>query len=163
MGKKSKSLLRNEFFGLIAGLIAYMMLLILNSPWEESVAACLIGSVPGIVDGKKNFLSIGATTSLLGWFIGTFVFDIFLGIGAGAWICAGASVGLISGIFRGSLWRGISGFFLGAIAGLLIEASRFLPVLFKVLRFMDMQFILLGVAGILLPLVAAVVKPEKRK
>jgi hypothetical protein len=164
MGKKSKKIFKNVLFGLIAGLFAYIVLLFINNPWEEVIPALLFGSVPGFVDRKRNTIFIGAFSASMGWLAGTFIFGIWLEIGLGAWVISGATLGLTSGFFGGSFPRALFGFLLGALAGLLAETSRYLTVFFEGLRLMDMQLILLVMAGILLPFAAALVtKPQKKE
>jgi len=163
MKRNSRRFLKKILLGGIAGIVAYFILILIQSPWEDILAALLTGSIMGIIDRKRVLILLGALSCSLGWLLGNLLFGIVLELGLGAWICAGASLGLISGLFGGSLWRGILGLFLGALAGLLAETSRYLTVFSEGLRLMDMQLILLVMAGTLLPFAAALVAKSQKK
>jgi hypothetical protein len=138
--------------GGMAGLVAYTILLVPDTPWEESVAAGLIGLVPGLVRSDRRLALFGSLACIVGWLAGTLLFGVVIMLGVGAWILAGGALGVAAGIHGRSLPRAIFGMFLGALAGLMSEAARFLTVLTEAFRYCDMQLLLLVSAGILLPL-----------
>lgn len=162
--KNSKIFLRAIFLGAVAGIIAYLILAFIHSPWEESLAALFIGPVTGFVEKKKNFALIGLFSCVLGWFMGMYFVGILFEIGLGAWAFAGAALGLASGLASSSLFRSLSGFILGLFAGLIAEASRYFFVFGAGIKAIDMQLLVLLTAGILLPLVGVLVyKPLEKK
>jgi hypothetical protein len=164
LNTKIVRLLINVLVGAVMGLLTYIILLFINNSWEEVIATLLIGSVWGVAQRKKEAILIGALSLSIGWLAGTWLFGIFLGLGLGAWILAGASLGLIVGLYNGSFRRGLAGLLLGAVAGLIVEASRYITLISGRFRVIDMQLILLLTAGILLPSLAALVsKPSLEK
>jgi hypothetical protein len=146
--------------GALVGLAAYGLVLPLHSPWEEAVAAALLGGVSPSLDGSLRRVWLGVGSCLAGWLAGTVVFGLWLDIGIGAWIVAGAFLGAAAGAFDGLSWRVVPGLVLGTVAGALAEASRFLPVFFEPLRGVDMQQLLLVGAGLLLACATACVAPR---
>jgi uncharacterized membrane protein YjjP (DUF1212 family) len=56
---------RKLLLGFVAGVISYLLLLWLRGPWEESIAAILIGSVVGVVDSSPTRILMGSAASLL--------------------------------------------------------------------------------------------------
>jgi len=147
--------------GLLAGGLSYVLLLWLHGPWEEIVAAVLVGSVVGVADLSPIRILMGSAACALGWFLGSMIFGVWMELGVGAWLIAGAFLGAAFGACRG-WWTAISVMLLGLIAGLLAEASRFLTVLVTPLRSLDMQLLLLLSAGLLLNLLAALAAPSVR-
>ena len=159
-----KIFLRAILLGAAAGIIAYLILTFIHNPWEESLAALFIGPIIGIVEKKKSFVLIGLFSCVLGWFVGTYFVGVLFEIGLGAWAFAGAALGLASGLAGSSFFRSLSGFILGFFAGLVAEASRYLFVLGLGIKAIDMQLLVLLVAGILLPLAGVLVyKPAEKK
>jgi uncharacterized protein (DUF362 family) len=75
--------------GALAGLAAYGLVLPLHSPWEEAVAAALLGGVSPSLDGSMRRVWLGVGSCLAGWLAGTVLFGLWLEIGIGAWIVAG--------------------------------------------------------------------------
>ena len=146
----------------MAGLFSYLVLLFIRSPVEEIIAAFFIGLVPGVIDRKGFLTFLYALASAAGWMAGLLFFGIVFELGLGAWIMAGASLGFICGFAYGSFLRGAAGFLWGALAGLLAEASRYITILSQELRLLDMQLILLLMAGTLLPLATAIVSKSRR-
>ena len=147
--------------GLLAGGLSYVLLLWLHGPWEEIVAAVLVGSVVGVADLSPIRILMGSAACALGWFLGSMIFGVWMELGVGAWLIAGAFLGAAFGASRG--WgTAISAMLLGLIAGLFAEASRFLTVLVAPLRSLDMQLLLLLSAGLLLNLVVALAAPPVR-
>ncbi len=163
MGKYPKHFFQKISLGAMTGLFSYLVLLIIRSPVEEIIAAFFIGLVPGIIDRQGFLTFLYALACAAGWMAGLLFFGIFLELGLGAWIMAGASLGFICGFTHGSFLRGTAGFLCGALAGLLAEASRYVTILSQDLRLLDMQLILLLMAGTLLPLATAIVSKSQRK
>ncbi|MDH7513483.1 MAG: DUF362 domain-containing protein [Clostridiales bacterium] len=163
MKKYSRRFLNKISIGAMTGLLAYFVLLLIRSPVEEIIAAFFIGLIPEIVERKDFLIFIYALSCSAGWIAGLLFFGMYLELGLGAWIMAGACLGFTSGIVHGSFLRGTAGLLLGVLAGLLAEASRYATILSHGLRLLDMQLIVLVAAGILLPLAATVVsKPQKK-
>jgi hypothetical protein len=147
--------------GGLAGALAYFALLCTHSAWEEVVAAALIGSISGIVDRSFPRVFLGAAACAVGWVAASLVFSIWIELGIGTWLGAGALLGGVLGACR--RWSvAIPAMLFGFVAGALVEASRSLPVLFKGLRGVDIQLLVLVSAGLLLNLVAASFAPRSR-
>jgi len=157
----SRHVCRKLLIGLAAGVFSYILLLWLHGPWEEIVAAALIGSVVGIVDGSPKRTLVGSIACAAGWLLGSVVFGFWIELGVGAWVFAGAFLGGACGAFR-RWWTTIPAMLLGLAAGLLAEMSRYLTVLVPSLRSLDMQLLLLLCAGLFLNTVAALVSPPLR-
>lgn len=147
----------------MVGLLVYFALLLIRSPMEEILAAFFIGFVPGVIDRKGSLAFIYALSCSAGWTAGVLFFGIFLELGLGAWIMAGAFLGFIYGFVHDSFLRGTAGFLLVALARLLAEASRYITILSQDLRLLDMQLILLVMSGILFPFTTAVVSKSRRR
>jgi len=153
---------RKLLLGLVAGAISYVLLLWLHGPWEEIVAATLIGSVVGVAELSPGRILVGSVACATGWFLGSMLFGVWIELGVGAWLVAGAFLGAVFGACR-KWWMAIPAMLLGLVAGLLAEASRYLTVLATPLRGLDMQLLLLLSAGLLLNLVAALMAPPFRR
>jgi hypothetical protein len=163
-GRDSKRLLKKAIWGAIGALLSYALLTFIQSPWEEVIPAIVIGAAPGLVDRNKSGALIGALAASIGWLVGAYVSGIILELGLGAWILAGASLGLALGIASRSVLRSLAGLFLGVLAGFLAEAARYISLVWERCRTVDMQLLVLIVAGILLPLVAGIIyKPAEGK
>ena len=152
---------RKLLLGLVAGAVSYILLLWLHGPWEEIVAATLIGSVAGIADLSAARILVGSSACAGGWLLGSMLFGVWIELGAGAWLVAGACLGAAFGAYR-RWWVAILAAFLGLLAGLLAEVSRYLTLLVSPLRGLDMQLLLLLSAGLLLNLVPALIAPPCR-
>ncbi|HXY49757.1 MAG TPA: hypothetical protein VEI01_09935 [Terriglobales bacterium] len=161
-GVPAASVCRKLLLGLVAGAVSYLLLLWLHGPWEEIVAATLIGSVVGIADLSAARILVGSTACAVGWLLGSMLFGVWIELGVGAWLVAGAFLGAAFGAYR-RWWMTILAALLGLLAGLLAEASRYLPLLVSALRGLDMQLLLLLSAGLLLNLVAALIAPPCRR
>jgi hypothetical protein len=153
---------RKLLLGLAAGAASYVLLLCLRGPWEESIAAFLIGSATGVADRSPARALVGSTACTTGWVLGTILFGAWIELGVGAWLVAGALLAAAFGAYR-AWWMAIPATLAGLLAGLLAEASRYLTVLFSPLRGLDMQLLLLLSAGGLLNFVAALVAPPFRR
>jgi|GEM_PF-3173888 len=129
MVKNRKIFFKVILWGAVAGIIAYLILAFIHSPWEESLAALFIGTVIGAVEKKKSLVLIGLFSCVLGWFVGMYFVGVLFEIGLGAWAFAGAAFGLASSLASSSFFRSLFGFILGFFAGLIAEASRYLFVL----------------------------------
>jgi asparagine N-glycosylation enzyme membrane subunit Stt3 len=158
-----RHLLIKILIGALAGLISYLILEQLKTPWEELPAAFLIGAVPGFVERQPRKALIGALAAAAGWLGGALIFGIGIELGIGAWIGAGSFLGCFAGTGGRLSWRAPAGFALGAFAGLLAELSRYLTVVVEPFRTWDMQFILLVSAGLLLNAAAAAITPARKK
>lgn len=159
-----KKILKKVLWGAVAGFISYIILIFIRSPWEEILPALLLGSVPGLVDKRTSSILVGSSAAAIGWLAGAFLFGIVLELGLGAWLIAGAFLGLAFGLISHSFLRTVAGFFLGLTAGLFVEASRYISLFSEALRPVDMQLIILMMAGILLPLAAGLAsKPARGK
>lgn len=158
----SRRLGRKLLLGTAVGAIAYLVLLPMHGPWEEIVAAALIGSVVGVVDFSIGRMLVGSIACAAGWLIGSILFGVWIELGIGAWVVAGTFLGAAFGAGR-TWWTAIRGMLLGIVAGLLTEASRFLTVLLPSLRGTDMQLLLLLSAGIFLNLIAALSASSPRR
>jgi len=158
----SRHVWRKLLLGFVAGAISYVLMLWLHGPWEEIIAATLIGSVVGIADLSPARIVMGSTACATGWLVGSMLFGVWMELGVGAWLVAGAFVGVAFGACR-RWWIAIPAMFLGLAAGLLAEASRYLTVLVAALRGIDMQFLLLLSSGLLLNVVAALMAPPHRR
>jgi hypothetical protein len=112
------------------------------------VAAVLIGSVVGISDLSPARILVGSIACATGWLLGSVLFGVWIELGLGAWLVAGAFLGAAFGAYR-RWWMVIPAMLLGLVAGLLAEVSRYLTVLMTALRGVDMQFLLLLSAGLL--------------
>jgi hypothetical protein len=134
------------------------VLLWLHGPWQEIVAAALIGSVVGVVDRCPRRILIGSTMCVAGWLAGTLIFGLWIELGIGAWLGAGA---FLAGAFafHRRRWLFFPALLLGILAGSVAEFSRFLTVLATPLRSFDMQLLLLLSAGLFLNLVAGLLAP----
>lgn len=161
-GRPQRHVIAKTIAGGMTGLIVFFPLLALQTDWEDVIAAAAIGAVAGLVDRSPRTVWLCALACASGWLVGSAVFGIWIEMGAGAWILAGAFLGAASGFLGGSAWRAGLGFLLGLVAGLVAEVSRYLTLLAEPLRTWDMHFILLVMAGLLLNLVAAGVGPSTR-
>lgn len=153
---------RKLVVGLAAGALSYVLLLWLHGPWEEIVAAALIGSVVGIADLSPMRILVGSIACAAGWLLGSILFGVWIELGVGAWLVAGA---FLAAAFEASRrwWMAIPAMLLGLVAGLLAEVSRYLTVLVPPLRGVDMQLLLLLSAGLFLNIVAALMGPPFRR
>jgi hypothetical protein len=158
----SRHFCRKLVLGLAAGAISYVLLFWLHGPWEEIIAAALIGSVVGIADLSPARILVGSVASSAGWLLGSVLFSVWIEVGVGAWLIAGASLGAAFGACR-RWWMAIPAMLLGLVAGLVAEASRYLTILVTPLRGLDMQLLLLMSAGLLLNFVAALMAPPFRR
>lgn len=79
----SRHVWRKLVLGLVAGAISYVLMLWLHGPWEEIIAAALIGSVVGIADLSPARIVVGSTACATGWLLGSMLF------GTGCWSLAG--------------------------------------------------------------------------
>ena len=158
----SRHVCRKLLLGLVAGALSYVLLLWLHGPWEEVVAAVLIGSVVGISDLSLARILVGSIACATGWLLGSVLFGVWIELGLGAWLVAGAFLGAAFGAYR-RWWMVIPAMLLGLVAGLLAEVSRYLTVLITALRGVDMQLLLLLSAGLLLNFVAALMAPALRR
>jgi len=158
----SRHVCRKLVLGLVAGAISYVLMLSLHGPWEEIIAATLIGSVVGIADLSPARIVVGSTACATGWLLGSMLFGVWMELGVGAWLVAAAFLGAAFGAYR-RWWMAIPAMLLGLVAGLIAELSRYLTVLVTSLRGVDMQLLLLLSAGLLLNVVAAIVAPPFRK
>lgn len=159
---RSRHLVRKLLLGTAVGALAYLVLLPMHGPWEGMVAAALVGSVVGIADLSVRRILVGSIACSVGWLIGSILFGVWIELGIGAWVLAGAFLGAAFGVAR-KWWTAIAGIFLGSIAGAVIEVSRYLTVLLPPLRGADMQLLLLLSAGMFLNLVGALVSPLPRR
>ncbi len=153
---------RKLLLGLVAGALSYVLLLWLHGPWEEIVAAALIGSVVGIADLSRTRILVGGIACATGWLLGSVLFGVWIELGVGAWLVAGGFLGAAFGAYR-RWWMAIPAMLLGVVAGLLAEASRYLTVLVTSLRGLDMQLLLRLSAGLFLNIVAALMAPPFRR
>jgi hypothetical protein len=153
---------RKLLLGLAAGAFSYVLLLWLHGPWEEIIAATLIGSVVGIADLSPARIVVGSTACVTGWLLGSILFGVWMELGVGAWLVAGAFLGAAFGAYR-RWWIAIPAMLLGLVAGLIAELSRYLTVLVTPLRGLDMQLLLLLSAGLFLNIVAALMAPPFRR
>jgi hypothetical protein len=158
----SRHFLRKLVLGLVAGAISYVFVFWLHGPWGEIVAAVLIGSVVGIADRSPARVLVGSTACAAGWLLGSFLFGVWIELGVGAWLIAGAFLGAAFGAER-RWWMAIPAMLPGLVAGLVAEASRYLTVFVTALRGLDMQLLLLLSAGLLLNFVAALMAPPFRR
>jgi len=153
---------RKLLLGVLSGAIAYVLLLWLHGPWEEIIAALIIGSAIGIADLSPARIMVGSTACAAGWLFGSILFSVCIELGVGAWLFAGAFLGAAFGAYR-RWWLKIPAILLGLIAGLLAEASRYLTVFVAPFRGIDMQLLLLLSAGLFLNTAAALIAaPIKR-
>jgi hypothetical protein len=158
-GRRSRRIWAKALAGGAAGLASYLLLLPIHSPWEEALAASLIGGAPGLVDGAPRRSWLGGCACLTGWLMGSLLFGLRLELGIGAWILAGGFLAATASAFDGPTWRMVPALLAGALAGLAAEASRYLTLVSVAVRDVDMQLLVLIVAGLLLPAVAAVAAP----
>jgi hypothetical protein len=158
MALRLRHICRSLILGLVAGVGSYVLLVFLHGPWEEMVAAALIGSVVGIADLSPTRILIGSIACATGWLLGSVLFGVWIELGVGSWLVAGAFLGAAFGAYR-RWWMVIPAMLLGFVAGLLAEVSRYLTVLVTSLRGLDMQLLLLLSAGVFLNLVAALMAP----
>jgi hypothetical protein len=158
----ARHVLRKLLLGPAAGAFSYVLLLWLHGPWEEAVAAALIGSVVGIADLSLRRILVGCIACTVGWLLGSILFGVWIELGMGAWLVAGAFLGAAFGAFR-KWWVAILAFVSGLMAGLLAEISRYLTVFATPLRGLDMQLLMLLSAGLFLNVVAAVAAPPIRR
>ena len=151
----------NRFLGVLAGALAgilsYAVIAPLHSSWWEIVGALLIGLVPGLVQRSARRALLGSAACAAGWLLGAVAFGIWMDLGMGAWLLAGAFLGAAAGVFSFSVPRAIAGAALGLLAGLLGEISRYATLAVHGLRTADMQLLLLVSAGVLLNAAAALV------
>lgn len=89
--------------GLAGGVTSYFLLLWLHGPWEEIVAAVLIGCVVGIADRSLRRVLVGGVACAVGWLLCSFLFSYWIELGVGAWVGAGALLGAAFGELGG--WR----------------------------------------------------------
>ncbi|HXY06598.1 MAG TPA: hypothetical protein VEI52_01995 [Terriglobales bacterium] len=157
-----RHLRRKLLLGLAAGALSYVLLLWLHGPWEELAAAAMIGSVVGIADLSLTRILIGSIACTAGWLLGSIFFGVWIELGVGAWLVAGAFLGAAFGACR-RWWLAIPAMLLGMVAGLLAEVSRYLTVLVTPWHGLDMQLLLLLSAGLLLNMVAALMAPPLRR
>ena len=158
----SRRVCRKLVIGLATGAFSYLLFLLPHSPWEEFVAAALIGSVVGLADLSPTRILVGSIACAAGWLLGSILFGVWIELGVGAWLVAGAFLGAVFGAYR-RWWMAVPAMLLGLLAGLLAELSRYVTVLMAPLRGLDMQLLLLLSAGLLLNLVAALMAPPVRK
>jgi hypothetical protein len=142
--------LKSLVFGGCAGALAYLVVMPLHSPWEEAIAAALIGCVPALVRRSPRSASLGAAACVSGWVVGTVIFGSWVELGIGAWAVAGAGLGLACGLQGRGFFRAAAGLGGGLIAGLAAELSRYLTVVIPPIRTWDMQLLLLVGSGALL-------------
>jgi hypothetical protein len=129
--------------GALAGVLSYLIVAPLLSPWAEVMGALLIGCVPGLADRSLRRAGIGAIFCAGGWLAGSLVFGVWMDIGVGAWLFAGLFLGAVTGWFSSSWARAAIGMVLGLLGGAIGEMSRYATVLVEQLRSVDMQLILL--------------------
>ena len=153
---------RTLLLGAVAGAVSYLVLLPLHGPWEEIVAAVLIGSVLGISKLSYRRILVGSVACSAGWLVGSILFGVWIELGIGAWVLAGAFLGAAFGASR-TWWAVIPGMLLGAVSGVVAEVSRYLTLLLTSLRGVDMQLLLLLSAGVFLPSVAALMALPRGK
>lgn len=156
--KKSKHIFLKIILGAISGIIGFLIVSLIDSPWEEIIIAAFVGSIAGIVDKSKVKIVIGILSCSGGFFLGsllTIVLGEQLSLPLGAWGVAGASCGLIFGIYDRSILRAIFGFLLGLFAGLLAEGFEFLPLFIENIKLFDRQMITIVSFGLLLNFFAA--------
>lgn len=147
--------------GAAAGAVSYAALLWLHGPWEEAFAAALIGAAAGAAEKSAFRIALAAAACSAGWLAATFVFSVWIELGIGSWLGAGACLGFALAARRG--WQAASGAALtGLLAGTAAEALRFLPIFVEGLRGVDMQLLLLVSAGLLLNAAAAVFAPRPK-
>jgi len=158
-GRRSRRIWAKALAGGVAGLASYLLLLPIHSPWEEALAASLIGGAPGLVDGEPRRSWRGGCACLTGWLMGSLLFGLRLELGIGAWILAGGLLAAMTAAFDGPTWRMVPALLLGALAGLAAEASRYLTLVSAAMRDVDMQLLVLTLAGLTLGAVAALVAP----
>jgi len=156
-GRRSRRIWAKALAGGVVGLASYLLLLPIHSPWEEALAASLIGGAPGLVDGAPRRSWLGGCACLTGWLMGSLLFGHRLGIGA--WILAGGLLAAVTAAFDGPTWRMVPALLLGAFAGLAAEASRYLTLVSTAMRDVDMQLLVLTLGGFTLGAVAALVAP----
>jgi hypothetical protein len=154
--------IRQIALGGLAGFVSYFILLLSHSPWEEAIAAVLIGSAAGHAFYDSHRMFLGGLICVTGWLVGAMLFGVVSDLGIGAWIPAGAALGAGAGVVARSLSRVILGLSLGLAAGVLAELTRFATVMFSSLRGVDMQLLLLLSAGCLLPLISFLTVWRKR-
>ena len=153
---------RKILLGLMAGAVSYVVLTGLHGPWEEVIAAILIGSVVGIADLSPTRILVGGTACATGWLVGSLLFGVWMELGVGAWLFAGGFLAAGFGAYR-RWWIAIPAMLLGLVAGLFAEGSRYITIFVTPLRGADMQLLLLLSAGLLLNFVAAVMAPPLRR
>ncbi len=158
----SRHVCRKLLLGLATGAFSYVLLLWLHGPWEEIIGAALIGSVVGIADLSSTRILVGSIACAAGWLLGSILFGVWIELGAGAWLVAGAFLGAAFGALR-RWWVAIPAMLFGLVAGLLAEVSRYLTVFVTSLRGLDMQLLLLLSAGLFLNIVAALTAPPFRR
>ena len=157
-----RRLLHKLLLGLVAGAISYALLFWSHGPWQEIVAAALVGSVVGVVDRCPRRILVGSAACVTGWLVGTLLFGLWIELGIGAWLGAGAFLAGALAFYR-RRWLILPGMLLGVLAGSVAESSRFLTVLATPLRNFDMQLLLLLSAGLFLNLVAGLLAPPLRR
>ena len=145
--------------GALAGIVSYWTIAPLQSPWSEVIGALLVGLVPGLAKRSLPSAATGSVACAAGWLTGALLFGIWMDLGIGAWLLAGAFLGA-AGTFRSSGVRVALGAALGLLGGAVGEASRYATVLVERFRSVDMQLILLLSVGMLLNAAVALVKPR---
>jgi hypothetical protein len=156
--KKGGNISLKTILGAISGFVGFLVVALINSPWEELIVAALIGSVAGLVDKSKLKIMIGILSCAGGLFLGlllTIVLGERLSLPLGAWGVAGAFLGMTFGIYDRSILRAIFGFILGFFGGLIAEASQFLLISIESLKLTDRQLIILISSGIFINLFTA--------
>jgi hypothetical protein len=123
----ARHLLRRILLGVLSGAVAYTLLLWLHGPWEELIAALIIGSAIGIADLSPARIMVGSTACAAGWLFGSVLCSVSIELGVGAWLFAGAFLSAAFGAYR-RWWVRIPAILLGLVSGLLAEASRYLTV-----------------------------------
>jgi hypothetical protein len=142
-----------------AGAFSYVLLLWLHGPWEGFVAVTLIGSVIGIANRSRARILVGSSVCATGWLLGPILFGVWIELGVGAGLVAGAFLGAAFSADR-RLWPAIPEMLLGSVAGLLAEVSRYLTVRVTWFCGLGMQLLRLLSAGLLWNIVAAVMAPS---
>jgi hypothetical protein len=154
--------LRRILLGVLSGAVAYTLLLWLHGPWEELVAALIIGSAIGIADLSPVRNMVGSTACAAGWLFGSVLCSVSIELGVGAWLFGGAFLSAAFGAYR-RWWVRIPAIVLGLISGLLAESSRYLAVFVAPFRGADMQLLLLLSAGLFLNTAAALIAPSVKR
>jgi len=152
---------RFAILSLLVGFLLIGILRIIESYYEELLAALVFGGLAFVPSRKVRRVILGALVASAGWLAGLAISDHngqTIGLGVGTWTLMSLTLFSLVGLkfMKGKkIPRGILVAFLGLTVGIVVEILQILPSFVHFLQFQDSQALgILGVA-VLIPPTAA--------